>query len=231
MSKIQVVKAVAKSLADICRQDGFELIGYKSSDIVIKFLRSEESYFCKFHYSFSGRGAYSADGHIDIIYKALSCIMYALLKGTPYEEDYNFDNIPSRYIGVGISSEIGRHARRETTLYIDSVDDADSFAMELYGRVKEEEQKFILPAVNIENTIAGFMKKLYYFWPGPPICFIEHLVSYGILTSNADLIHYAFTKGDEVSLKGPEHVRLREIAFINTVKEKVAEQHPELWKP
>jgi hypothetical protein len=153
--------------------------------------------------------------------------MHALLKGTKYEEYYNISNYSSHFVGVGIGS--GKPIRDNGILYVDSVDDADRYAEELYERMKEAEQNYILPAANIENTIGGFMKKLYYFWPGGFECFIAHLVAYGIKTNDAKIINYAFEKIEEVMPKVVE--RARPIDFINTVKEKLAEQHAELWHP
>jgi hypothetical protein len=93
-----------------------------------------------------------------------------------------------------------------------------------YAQIKEQEQNFILPAVNVESTIAGFMKKLYYFWPGDLKCFIEHLVAYGMLTSDANMIDYAFKKSEEILPKLVERATpmdLMTIDFVKTVKNRI----------
>jgi hypothetical protein len=227
MSKIQIVKTVARAITDLCQQDRFTRINVGTEPEVFYFHRDDNSYFCEFTCSFSGRKSYSAFCHIYIVYKELSHIMYALLKGTKYEEGYNISNYSSRFVGVGIGSS--KPIKDNGLLYIDSVNNADNYADELYRKIREAEQSFILPAANIENTIAGFMKKIYYFWPGGMQCFIEHLVVYGINTNDAKIVNYAFEKIEEVLPKISEDKR--PVCFINTVKEKLAEQHAELWHP
>jgi len=138
--------------------------------------------------------------------------------------------------GVGIHSEIGRHLDEEkwpglsSILYISSVDEANDFALKFHAQIMEVEEKYILPATNIENTIAGFMKKIYYFWPGHTDSFVEHLVSYGLLTSDFERIDYAFRKIAEVLSKPQinDHSKLRDADFTKTVIERLAEQYPEL---
>jgi hypothetical protein len=198
MSKKEIVKAAVQAIEDICKNGGYTRIKTGGEPVLFYFSRIDESYVSSFSFSFSDRKIYSIFGHINIVYKELTDIMRDLMQGTIYEENYSVKPQCAYYKGVGIHSEIGRHVKNDKTLYIASTDEAKSFAQAFYGQIKEEEQNFILPHADIKNTIAGFMKRIYYFWPDDLTSFLEHLVSYGLATNDRDLIAYALKKIDEV---------------------------------
>ena len=223
MSKREVAKAATKAISNICKTDDYLQMKTGNEPEAFYFSRAEDIYLCAFRYSFSGRVPYSIFGHIKIVYKGLTNIMFALLQDTEYGDYFDFSKPFEYYRGVGIDSEIGRHVENNGTLYISSVEEAVAFAKAFYDQIKEEEQNFILPAVNIDNTINGFMKKQHFFWPGNLLCFMKHLVAYGLMTSNPDIIQYAFKKSEEVmpKLVGPA----RPIKFIETVRIKLKENY------
>jgi hypothetical protein len=238
MFKKEAVKAATKAIREVCQKDGYSLVKTGSEPEVFHFSRTEDKYICAFSYSFSGRGGdYSIFAHIRIIYRDLSEVMHQLMRNTQYEARYDLSNLGFLGFGggVGISSNVGRHVKDENykVLYVSSVDETinvsryfanvDDFVMAFYEQIKEEEQNFILPAADYNNTIKGFMKKLHYFWTGGLYQFMGHLVAHGLLTSDTEIIQYAFDKMREVMPKVNE--RARPVDFVETMKTQLAQKH------
>ncbi|MDR1848768.1 MAG: hypothetical protein LBQ75_01880 [Zoogloeaceae bacterium] len=227
MSKREVVGAAIQAIGEICQKSGYSQVKTGHEPETFLFSREEEHYICSFSCSFSGRGEYSISNRMTIVYKALNDVMLKLMRGTAYERNYNFEKPYEMgwhkrenggLIGVGITTNFDG-----PILYIASVDESRDFALKFHEQLMEVERNFILPAKNIENTIAGFMKKRHWTWPGLLPSFIEHLVAYGLSTSNSEMIDYAFKKGEEVLtyLKNP--IMYSEcVDFMKTVKERLA---------
>jgi len=221
MGKREIVKAVVKDISDISSIDGYVHVKTTNNgtDSPYYSYRIKDNCYCIFRYTFSGRGCYSINGSMYIRYKILTDIMLDLMRCTNYEDDYKIIPTDSFIIrGVGIWSEIGRHLKNTSALYIENIGESRDFARLFYSQVKQEEAAFILPAMDIKTTIEKFMKPTYYFWPGDLRSFVEHLVSYGIMTSDKQLIDYAFEKASSVILKYSEDVRKNYSDFIEALR-------------
>lgn len=170
-------------------------------------------------YTISGRGTYSAFGRLKIIYLELTQILFDLFQDSDFAKDYNLENDDEISIGIGITSEVGRHSPDKNTYYCASIDEVDDFAINFSRQIILEEKNFVNPRLDVATTIKSFMRPMHAHWPGPLKVFLEHLVAYGVKNSDPSIIKYAFNKADEICQK--INPIACQIEFIDTLKERV----------
>ncbi|MET1077275.1 MAG: hypothetical protein ABWY06_04560 [Pseudomonas sp.] len=219
MAKRTVAQAILREIKLQLGMHDYSFAEEASCQELNIFKKETETTRIAFQYTLSGRGAYSASGTLKIIYPDLTTILQKLFEGTAFAAHYESDSLSNPWSGVGIESNIERFSNESLTYRCASEDDATAFSKYFVRQLLAAEQAFVLPHLDPAITVQAFMKPMHGFWPGPVRTFLEHLIAYGIKTSDAPMISYALQKAADVCGKlVPE---ARPLAFIATLKRQI----------